>query len=51
MVTRYERIERMVPHRAAILVVIGAVKIKAIVSSFDDARRIRRFLRKTDDRG
>jgi len=31
-------------------VVIGAVKIKAIVSSFDDARRIKRLLRKTDDR-
>ena len=51
IVTRYERIERMVPHRAAKFVVIGAVKIKAIVSSFGDSRRIKRLLRKTDDRG
>jgi hypothetical protein len=34
MVTRYERIERMVPHRAAIFIIIGAAKIKAIESSF-----------------
>ena len=51
IVTRYERIERMVPHRAAMFVVIGAVKIKAIVSSFDDSRRIKRLLRRTDNRG
>jgi hypothetical protein len=37
MVTRYERIERMVPHRAAMFVVIGAAKIKAIESSFGDS--------------
>jgi hypothetical protein len=51
MVTRYERIERMVPHRAAMFIVIGAVKIKAIVSSFGDSRGMKRLLRKTDDRG
>src|SRR5260370_36714561 len=51
MVTRYERIERMVPHRAAMFIVVSAVKIKAIVSSFGDSRRIKRLFRKTDDRG
>jgi hypothetical protein len=51
MVTRYERIERMVPHRAEIFIVISAVKIKAIVLSFVDNRRIKQLLRKTDDRG
>src|SRR5215470_14900727 len=37
MVTRYERIERMVPHRAAMFIVTGAAKIKAIESSFSDS--------------
>jgi len=36
MVTRYERIEHMVPHRAATFIAIGAAKIKAIESSFGD---------------
>jgi hypothetical protein len=43
-VTRYERIERMVPHRAAVFVVIGAVEIKAIVSSFGDSRIIKTII-------
>jgi len=43
MVTRYERIERMVPRRVTILIIIGAVKIKVIVSSFGDSRRIKRL--------
>jgi hypothetical protein len=51
MVTRYERIERMVPHRMAIFIVADALKIKAITPSFGDRRKMKRLLRKTDDRG
>jgi hypothetical protein len=51
MVTRYERIERMVPHRVVVFIVVGASKIKAITSSFGDRGKIKRLLRKTDDRG
>jgi len=50
-VTRYERIERMIPHRVLIFIVIGASKIKAIESSFGDRRKMKRLLRKTDDGG
>jgi len=50
-VTRYERIERMIPHRVVIFIVIGASKIKAIESSFDDRRKMKRLLRETDYRG
>ena len=51
MVTRYGRIERIVPHRAVIFIAVGASKIKAIMSSFDDCRKMKRLLRETDDRG
>ena len=51
MVTRYEHIERMVPHRVAIFIVVGALKIKAIESSFGDCRKMKRLLRETNDRG
>jgi hypothetical protein len=51
MVTRYERIERMVPHRAAVFIVVGALKIKAIASSFGDRPKIKLLLRETNDRG
>jgi hypothetical protein len=51
MVTRYERIERMVPHRVSIFIVADAPKIKAIESSFGDRRKMKRLLRKTDYRG
>jgi hypothetical protein len=39
MVTGYERIERMAPHRSAMFIVIGAAKIKGIELSFGDSRR------------
>ena len=51
MVTRYERIERMIPHRVPICIVVGASKIKVIESSFGDRQKMKRLLRKTDDRG
>jgi hypothetical protein len=51
MVTRYERIERMVPHRVSIFIVADAPKIKAITSSFGDRRKMKRLLRITDDGG
>jgi len=50
VVTRYERIERMVPHRVAIFIVADTPKIKAITSSFGDHRKMKRLLRKTNDR-
>ena len=49
IVTRYERIERMVPHRVAIFIVFGVSKIKTIEPSFGDRRKMKRLLRKTDD--
>jgi len=51
MVTRYERIERMVPRRVVVFIVVGASKIKAIESSFGDRRKMKRLLRETNDRG
>ncbi len=51
VVTRYERIERMVPHRVVVFIVVGASKIKAIESSFGDRRKMKRLLRETNDRG
>jgi hypothetical protein len=39
MVTGYERIERMAPHRSATFIAIGAAKIKGIELSFGDSRR------------
>jgi hypothetical protein len=51
MVTRYERIERIVPHRVAVFIVVKASKIKAKALSFVDRRKMKRFLRKTDDAG
>src|SRR5262249_55431194 len=51
VVTRYERIERMVPHRVAMFIVVGASKIKAIESSFGDRPKMKRLLRETNDRG
>jgi hypothetical protein len=51
MATGYERIERMVPHKATAFIVAGAVKIKAIVSSFDDRQRMKWLLRKTAEHG
>ena len=49
MVTGYERIERMVPHRVTILIVVGASKIKTIESSLIIGRKMKRLLRETDD--
>ena len=49
--TRYGRIERMVPHRVLIFIVVGASKIKAIESSFGDRGKMKRLLRETDYRG
>jgi hypothetical protein len=37
MVTGYERIERMAPHRSAMFIAIGAQKIKGIELSFGDS--------------
>src|SRR5262249_43545408 len=53
IVTRYGRIERMVPHRVLIFIVVGASKIKAIESSFGDRVKMKRLLllRETNDRG
>ena len=51
MVTRYERIERMVPHRAAISIVVAVSKIKTIEPSFGDGPKMKRLLRETNDRG
>jgi len=48
MVTRYERSERMVPHRMANFIIIGAVKIKAIELSFGQGRKRKRLLRKIE---
>jgi hypothetical protein len=50
-VKRYERIERMIPHRVLTFIVVGASKIKAIESSFGDRRKMKRLLRETDNRG
>src|SRR5258708_24100630 len=41
VVTRYERIERMVPHRVVVFIVVGASKIKAMDSSFGDRREMK----------
>jgi hypothetical protein len=49
IVTRYERIKRMVPHRVVIFIVFGASKIKTIEPSFGDRRKMKRLLRKADD--
>jgi hypothetical protein len=51
MVTRYERIERMVPHRVTVFIVVKASKIKAKALSFVGRRKMKRLLRKTDDAG
>jgi hypothetical protein len=51
MVTRYERIERMVPHRAEMFIVVDASKIKTIESSFGDRPKMKRLLRESNDRG
>ena len=51
MLTRYGRIERIVPHRVVVFIVVGASKIKAIESSFDDCRKMKRLSREIDDRG
>lgn len=51
MMTRYERIERMIPHRGPIIIVVGAPKIKAKESSFGGHRKMKGLLRKTDYRG
>ena len=51
VVTRYERIERMVPHRVVVFIVVDASKIKAIESSLDDRTKMKRLLRETNDRG
>src|SRR5262249_16313567 len=51
MVTSYDRVERMVPHRVTMFIVVGASKIKAIESSFGDRRKMKRLLRETNDRG
>jgi hypothetical protein len=48
MVTRYERIKRMVPHRVPSFIIVKASKIKAKALSFGDRRKMKRRLRKTD---
>jgi hypothetical protein len=46
IVTRYERIERMVPHSEATFIIIGTAKIKAIMSSFGAGQRINDYCAK-----